>query len=179
MNGPTGVGRFPGIRNDDPPVFPQSPIRYDLLPMQELLKDFPTPVDEQLPQFRNIVFLIVDDNPDGRFLISKTLLRKFPNSVIVECQSAEAAFRELTLRKISLIITHRTYEFEGIALVGEFRQRAPDVPILMTSGIDRRDAALRAGADAFLTYEEWLMVGSHVARLLSDRAGVATDRLLR
>src|SRR5687767_11674781 len=27
-------------------------------------------------------FLIVDDNADGRFLISKTLLRKFPTSII-------------------------------------------------------------------------------------------------
>ena len=147
--------------------------------MPALEQEFPTPVDEQLPQFRDLVFLIVDDNPDGRFLISKTLLRKFPTSVIVECQSAEAAFRELTVRKVSLIITHRTYEFEGIALVSELRQRAPDVPILMTSGIDRQDAARRAGADAFLTYEQWLMVGSHVARLLTERAGVATDRLLR
>ena len=146
--------------------------------MPPLLREFPTPVDENLPPFRNLTFLIVDDNPDGRFLISKTLLRKFPKSAIVECQSAEAAFRELTARKVSLIVTHRTHEFEGIALIEELRKRAPDVPLVMTSGIDRREPAIAAGADAFLTYDEWLMVGNHVAQLLTDRAGSRTDRIL-
>lgn len=132
--------------------------------------EFPTPVDESLPVFKGLHFLIIDDNPDGRFLIAKTLLRKFPNSVIVESQSAESAFRALETQRPSLIVSHRTFEFDGIALIQELRSRAPRVPIIMASGIDRREAALAAGADAFLTYDEWLMVGNHVARLLTDRA---------
>ena len=37
-------------------------------------------------------FLVIDDNADSRFLLVKTLLRKFPTAVIHECQSSEAAF---------------------------------------------------------------------------------------
>ena len=132
--------------------------------------EFPSPVDESLSYFRDLHFLIVDDNPDGRLLVAKTLLRKFPNGTITECQTAEAAFRVLMQRPVSLIISHRTFDLEGIALVREMRERAPDIPILMTSGIDRRDAALQAGADAFLTYDEWLMVGNRVAEILASRA---------
>lgn len=132
--------------------------------------EFPTPVDESLPPFQGLHFLIIDDNADGRFLIAKTLLRKFPNSVIVESQTAESAFRALEMQRPSLIVSHRTFEFDGIGLIHELRSRAPGVPIIMASGIDRRDAALAAGADAFLTYDEWLMVGNRVAQLLTEKA---------
>lgn len=138
--------------------------------MSEPTPEFPTPVDESLSPFTGLHFLIIDDNPDGRFLIAKTLLRKFPNSVIVESQSAESAFRALEMQRPSLIVSHRTFEFDGIALIHELRSRVPDVPIIMASGIDRREAALAAGADGFLTYDEWLMVGNHVARLLTEQA---------
>lgn len=42
----------------------------------------------------------------------------------------------------------------------------PDVPILKVSGIDRRAVAIAAGADRFLTSDEWLMVASVVAEML-------------
>ena len=130
-----------------------------------------TPVELQ-----KLLFLIVDDSPDGRYLISKTLLRKFPRATIVECRTAETAFAAIAREMPSLIVTHRTYEFTGIDLLRELRQRAPGVLILMTSGIDRREHALEAGADAFYTYDEWLMVGNHVARLLAERALKAKER---
>lgn len=126
----------------------------------------PVPVDENLPPFRAVRFLVVDDNTDGRFLVSKTLLRKFPNAIMVECQTADAAFRALKAEAVSLIITHRTFELDGASLVKEFRERAPHVPILMMSGIDRRAAALEAGANRFLMNDEWLMVGNVVAEML-------------
>jgi CheY-like chemotaxis protein len=122
-----------------------------------------------LPHFRNLRFLVIDDNPDGRFLVSKTLLRKFPNAVLSECQTAEAAFQLLNRGdEVSLITAHRTFELDGVSLVRELRARRPAVPILMLSGIDRREAALAAGANAFLTYDEWLMVGNHVAAMLEN-----------
>lgn len=135
----------------------------------KLNAEMPTPVDESRPEFHGLHFLIIDDNPDGRFLIAKTLLRKFPNSTIVECQTADAAFRALKGQPVSLIVSHRTFEFDGVSLIRELRAQTPDVPIVMTSGIDRRDAALTAGADGFLTYDEWLMVGNYVAKLLTER----------
>jgi CheY-like chemotaxis protein len=134
------------------------------------------PLEEAPPELQKLLFLLVDDSPDGRYLISKTLLRKFPRATIVECRTAETAFAALARETPSLIVTHRTYEFSGIELLRELRQRAPGVLILMTSGIDRREHALEAGADAFYTYEEWLMVGNHVARLLAERAMKKKER---
>jgi len=134
-----------------------------------------SPVDDTRPEFQNLIFLLVDDSPDGRYLISKTLLRKFPRATIIECRTAESAFAALAKEMPSLIVAHRTYEFNGIDLLRELRQRAPGVLILMTSGIDRRELALQAGADAFYTYDEWLMVGSHVAQLLMTRAQQPKD----
>jgi CheY-like chemotaxis protein len=134
-----------------------------------------TPADETRPEFQNLVFLLVDDSPDGRYLISKTLLRKFPRATVIECRTAETAFAALAKEMPSLIVTHRTYEFNGIDLLRALRQRAPGVLILMTSGVDRREHALEAGADAFYTYDEWLMVGNHVAQLLAERAQQRKD----
>lgn len=76
---------------------------------------------------------------------------------------------------ISLVVSHRTHEFDGVSLIGELRRRNATVPILMMSGIDRRGAALAAGASAFLTYEEWLMVGNHVADLLTKTRANAVN----
>jgi DNA-binding response OmpR family regulator len=117
--------------------------------------------------FGELRFLIVDDNPDSRFLISKTLLRKYPAAVIVECASAEPAFRVLERERISAIVCHRTFEFNALALVVELRKRNQTVPILAVSGIDRSGDAITAGATAFLTADEWLMVGHHVEALLT------------
>ncbi len=138
--------------------------------------EFPTPVDESQPPFKNLRFLIVDDNPDGRFLVSKTLLRKFPKSTIVECQTGEAALPIVEQEKLSLIVAHRTYEYDGTTLVRELRARNASVPILMMSGINREEVATAAGANAFLTYEEWLLVGNHVASLLAQTAEAQSDR---
>lgn len=135
--------------------------------MNHPLPEFPTPVDESLPPFRGLRFLIVEDNADHRFLVAKTLLRKFPKAVLSECQDADAAFRILDKEVVSLIICHRTFELEGAGLVQEFRRRNATVPILMMSGINRAEAAFAAGASAFLTYDEWLMVGNHAAALLT------------
>jgi CheY-like chemotaxis protein len=147
--------------------------------MNLLPNDLPTPIDESSPPFQDLHFLVIDDNPDGRFLVSKTLLRKFPNSIIVEAQTAEAAFRALEKGSISLIVCHRTFEFDAISLVVEIRKRNAAVPVVAMSGIDRTTAVREAGADAFLTYDQWLMIGNHVATLLLERAsgGGAGNRM--
>jgi hypothetical protein len=47
---------------------------------------------------------------------------------------------------------------------------------MMSSGIDRREAALAVGADAFLTYDEWLTVGNRVSELLAERFPASPGR---
>lgn len=111
-------------------------------------------------------FLVIDENPDTRFLYNKTLLRVMPDAAIVECQIAETAFRILRTEKVAAIISHRTVEFDGASLVRELRKISATVPIVMTSGIDRKAAALEAGATCFFLYDEWLRIGTFVRDLI-------------
>src|SRR5688572_2638819 len=115
-------------------------------------------------------FLIVDDNADSRFLLVKTLLRKFPKAVFLECHSGEAAIAVAIKENLAAIIGHRGYEQEGVNLIRRLRAASPDVPIIMVSGVDRSVEALAAGADAFLLYDEWLRVGTVVTELMAEKS---------
>jgi CheY-like chemotaxis protein len=119
-------------------------------------------------------FLVIDDNADSRFLLVKTLLRKFPSAVVHECQSSAAALTMAKTTDLSAIISHRTTETAGIALLRELRQINATVPMVMVSGVDRRELAVAAGADRFLLYDEWLRIGTVVEELIHARSGEAT-----
>jgi DNA-binding NtrC family response regulator len=111
-------------------------------------------------------FLIVDDNPDSRFLLSKTLMRKFPTAVLVECGDDGTAVAVAGGEKLDAIVVHRSGERSGLEMLPDFRRLNPDVPIVMVSGIDRSVEAAKAGATYFLLYDEWLRIGTVVAGLL-------------
>jgi CheY-like chemotaxis protein len=127
------------------------------------------------------IFLVVDDNADSRFLLVKTLQRKFPDAVIRECQDSEAAVLYAQDPDLSAIIAHRAADLDGISLIRALRAANPQVIILMVSGLDRTHSAIRAGATCFLNYDEWLRVGSIVTDLLSrsQAAKAAVDREAR
>jgi CheY-like chemotaxis protein len=112
-------------------------------------------------------FLVVDENPDNRFLLAKTLLRKFPEAALVECRAGETALELARGKDFAAFIVHRTPEFAGAELVRAIRKINPETPILMMSGVDRRQVAMEAGANAFLLFDEWLLLGSVVAELLT------------
>lgn len=112
-------------------------------------------------------FLIVDDNPDSRFLLVKTLLRKFPQAVLLECQDGSTAVNLTKSKSLDALIVHRAEEVDGLTLIRMLREVNAKVPIVMVSGIDRSKESLEAGATAFLSYEAWLRIGTIVAELLS------------
>ena len=112
-------------------------------------------------------FLIVDDNSDSRFLLVKTLLRKFPQAELKETPNGEAALTLARSSRLDAIIIHRAAEFDGLTLVAMVRTICPATPIVMVSGLDRTRAAIEAGATTFLSYEEWLRIGTVVAGLLA------------
>jgi len=113
------------------------------------------------------VFLVVDDNADSRFLLVKTLQRKFPAAVIREVQESEQAVAIATHEPLAAIVAHRAADMDGISLIRTLRAANPNVIILMVSGLDRTESAIRAGATCFLNYDEWLRVGSLVTDLLA------------
>ena len=107
-------------------------------------------------------FLVVDENSDSRFLLVKTLLRKFPNAVLQECQHGDTATAIAKTDKLSAIVVHRTFEYDGATLVSLMRRVNPTVPIVMVSGVDRSAEGMAAGATCFLKYDEWLRIGTVV-----------------
>ena len=111
-------------------------------------------------------FLVVDDNADSRFLLVKTLLRKFPRAVALECQQSESAVEIARSEKPTAIVAHRAADSDGLTLIRLLRRVNATVPIVMVSGFDRSAQALAAGATAFLNYDEWLRIGTLVADLL-------------
>lgn len=103
-------------------------------------------------------FLVIDDNRDSRFLLAKTLLRKFPDAILHECETSGDALNAVRSRPLAAIISHRTADTPGIELLLELRAVNPSVPIVMVSGADRKEAALAAGADRFILYDECLRI---------------------
>jgi DNA-binding response OmpR family regulator len=115
-------------------------------------------------------FLIIDDNPDSRFLLVKTLLRKFPQAVLKETQDGDTSIAVARSEPLDAVVVHRAVEMDGVSLVRLVRQVNSTVPIVMVSGIDRSKSAIEAGASTFLSYDAWLRIGSVVAELVGPQS---------
>jgi DNA-binding response OmpR family regulator len=99
--------------------------------------------------------------------------------VIHETEDADNAEQIVRSGAVTAVISHRTFDVEGVDLVRRLRAADRDVPIVMVSGIDRGTAPMDAGADAFLHYDQWLRIGTLVERLVGvgandGGAGAAT-----
>lgn len=119
---------------------------------------------------------MIDDNSDSRFLLVKTLLRKFPAALLQECHDYATATTAAKTDELTAIVAHRTFECDGITLVLHLRNLNPTVPIVMVSGTDRTSQALAAGANAFLNYDEWLRVGTVVSEVIGESTSDASPR---
>ena len=115
-------------------------------------------------------FLVVDDNADSRFLLVKTLARKFPDAVVRECGDAPTAVRVARAEAPAAMIAHRAGDVDGVSLIRLLRDAAPATPLVMVSGIDRTHEARHAGATHFLPYDEWLRIGVVIQDLLRNPA---------
>lgn len=114
-------------------------------------------------------FLLVDDHADNRFLLAKTLIRKFPNALVQECQDSQPALVAARRASLTAAIVHRAADVDGLELLDLLRKARPTLPILFVSGADVRSKAFEVGATAFLNYDAWLRVGAIVDEML--RAG--------
>lgn len=114
-------------------------------------------------------FLIVEHNPEGQFLLSKTLKRKFPDADVCECHEADAAVSMVKAETLDAVIVHRAADVDGTTLTKLLRDSNPAVMIVMVSGYDRSKEALGARATSFLSYDEWLRIGTVVSDELKAR----------
>src|SRR3954471_14595365 len=103
--------------------------------------------------------MLVEDNLDNRFLVSKTLRRKFPNALIVECSDSDDAIANLNAHQIAAIVLHRASDADALPMVEMLRKKT-QAPIIVMSGVDRSEDVLAAGAAGFLSYDAWLNIGN-------------------
>src|SRR2546430_8454477 len=104
-------------------------------------------------------FLIVDDIAENRYLLSRTLLRKYPLANITECEESEPAVAAARHEKPLAAIVHRTRDADAPQMVRLLRQVNGTLPIIVVSGRETFPEAIEAGATAFLNYDAWLPIG--------------------
>ena len=81
--------------------------------------------------------MVVDDNPEGRFLIEHQLKKVLNPCAIVACASASEALVMLRTARIDAVITDNGLGLDsGIELIRQARSRGITCPILMVTGSD-------------------------------------------
>lgn len=118
-------------------------------------------------------FLVVDDIAENRYLLAKTLLRKFSGSLVQECEDSAPAIAAAQHDRLSAIIVHRGTDVDGLTMIRMIRQVNPVVPIVMVSGRESCPGAIEAGATAFLNYDAWLRIGTVVEDTIRTEKGNA------
>jgi CheY-like chemotaxis protein len=113
-------------------------------------------------------FLVVDLNPEGTALLARTLSRRFPGAVIITCAEADDSIQKARTQKPDAIVVHRPLAITGEEMVRQLRDAQPEVPIIMVSSAEKTESARNAGADGFLLYDAWLLLGGVVADHLKE-----------
>jgi CheY-like chemotaxis protein len=112
--------------------------------------------------------LIVNDDEDTMFLLSRLILHRFADATITECTNAADALRALTTERVDLIITdNRMPGMDGLTMVRTVRTRDRVTPIVMLTGSDDLEAAaLSAGVTKFVPSVQWSEVATIIEGVL-------------
>ena len=100
-------------------------------------------------------FLVVDDDPDTRYLNRHELQKWFSGCTVIEAASVEEALQCCETRRFDAVLTdHHLGQSDGAVFVAKLREREAKCPILMVTGnsdpkIHHR--ALAAGASRVFT----------------------------
>jgi CheY-like chemotaxis protein len=98
-------------------------------------------------------FVVLDDDPAARLLVSKVLKNAFAGCQIRECETAEEALECVDHDPQDALITDFNMpRMSGALLALELRKKSNRMPIVVLSHSERSSmASMEAGADAFLT----------------------------
>ena len=118
----------------------------------------------------NATFLVVEDSPTMRQLISFSL-KRFKNAKIIEAVDGVDALKKLSGEKIDLILTDINMPvMDGLKLVSLVRQNAQlkAIPIIIitTEGAEEdRERGLALGANAYISKP---IQSSHLIKTISE-----------
>jgi len=118
----------------------------------------------------NATFLVVEDSPTMRQLISFSL-KRFKNAKIIEAVDGVDALKKLSGEKIDLILTDINMPvMDGLKLVSLVRQNAQmkGIPIIIitTEGAEEdRERGLALGANSYISKP---IQSSHLIKTITD-----------
>ena len=126
--------------------------------------------------------LLVDDERFARTLYADYL--RAAGYAVEVAEDAPAALRAMTARRFDVLVTDIVMPGgDGLQLLGEAKQRDPEIQVVVITALDRVDPAvraMRAGASDYLVKPvtpETLQLA--VQRCLSTRALLAENQALR
>lgn len=103
-------------------------------------------------------FLIASANEDERILYRRTIARKFPAALVMDCGLVAVQKLEDWNVKFDAAVIHFNGTPEAHAAVTHLRNLNKKLPIVALSGLNRAAEAIAAGVTRFLPAEEWLML---------------------
>jgi CheY-like chemotaxis protein len=112
-------------------------------------------------------FLVVDDLPENRFLISKALLKEFPDALVAECQDSSTAIAVVSRESCSIVIVHRTRDLDGATFTDVLRRYCPRVPVLLLSEDAVEESALTP-AGGVVSWNSWKTIGRVCADIIAQ-----------
>lgn len=98
--------------------------------------------------------LLIDDNPDDRFLIVHELQREFSDLVVEEVTDAPSFQQALSVNLVDLVITdYRLHWNNGLTVLQHIKAQMPSCPVIMFTDSGDQEiavAAMKAGLDDYL-----------------------------
>src|SRR4051812_1128377 len=108
--------------------------------------------------------LLLDDNPEDRFLAKRELQREFPDAVIVEVFDAATYAEKMHAGPYDLLVTDYQMAWtDGLAVLNEAKAQDPLRPVIMFTATATQEIAveaMKAGLDDYVVKSP-----SHFVRL--------------
>ncbi|MBA4138140.1 MAG: hypothetical protein C0518_12560 [Opitutus sp.] len=107
--------------------------------------------------------LIAADQIDERVLYARTIMRKYPQSVVTECDLESVQRWGPGQCHFDAAVIHFNGTPEAHAAVAAVRRWSRRVPIVALSGVNRGTEAIAAGVDRFILADQWLLLAPVLA----------------
>ncbi|MEJ5364077.1 MAG: response regulator [Desulfosoma sp.] len=106
--------------------------------------------------------LLVDDNPNDRFLMMRLLAKEFPEAACVEVPTAAAFESALKEFDFQAVVTDYDVRWaSGLEVLRRVKERDPYVPVVMVTGTGTEEVAVQALKEGLSDY----IIKQHMRRL--------------
>lgn len=107
--------------------------------------------------------LIVEDDDNDRRFLQRRVQQQWPNCDIREAATAEAGLLEVLHELPDLVLTdHRLPQTTGTEFIGTLHQQFPAVPVIMITGWDGEEVAVKALQAGAASYISKSMLDKHL-----------------